>query len=80
MSPQGNHTELCKNCKSAYKGLNELYSSLEKNDSMCIDIEDGVRTPFFCSFIELNVLSVKYSFSRLLSGNFDLFAPDSPYM
>ncbi|XP_019750605.1 osteopetrosis-associated transmembrane protein 1 [Hippocampus comes] len=54
---QGNHTELCKNCKSAYKGLNELYSSMEKNDSMCIDIEDGMNMTrrlwsknFKCSF------------------------------
>ncbi|XP_051908059.1 osteopetrosis-associated transmembrane protein 1 [Hippocampus zosterae] len=54
---QGNHTELCKNCKSAYKGLNELYSSMEKNDSMCIDVEDGMNMTrrlwsknFKCSF------------------------------
>ncbi|XP_061560491.1 osteopetrosis-associated transmembrane protein 1 isoform X1 [Phycodurus eques] len=40
---QGNHTELCKNCKSAYKGLNELYSGMEKNGTMCIDIEDGMN-------------------------------------
>ncbi|XP_061668741.1 osteopetrosis-associated transmembrane protein 1 [Syngnathoides biaculeatus] len=40
---QGNHTELCKNCKAAYKGLNELYSRMEKNDTMCIDIEDGMN-------------------------------------
>ncbi|XP_040921148.1 osteopetrosis-associated transmembrane protein 1 isoform X2 [Toxotes jaculatrix] len=37
---EGNHTELCKNCKSTYKGLNELYSRMEKNQTLCIDIED----------------------------------------
>ncbi|XP_077443951.1 osteopetrosis-associated transmembrane protein 1 [Stigmatopora argus] len=54
---QGNHTELCKNCKSAYKGLNELYSGMEKNQTMCIDIEDGMNMTrrlwsknFKCSF------------------------------
>ncbi|KAG7239651.1 hypothetical protein INR49_028587 [Caranx melampygus] len=40
---QGNHTELCKNCKSSYKGLNELYSRMENNQTLCIDIEDAVR-------------------------------------
>ncbi|XP_077409802.1 osteopetrosis-associated transmembrane protein 1 [Vanacampus margaritifer] len=54
---QGNHTELCRNCKSAYKGLNELYGGMEKNDTMCIDIEDGMNMTrrlwsknFKCSF------------------------------
>ncbi|XP_029352552.1 osteopetrosis-associated transmembrane protein 1 [Echeneis naucrates] len=37
---QGNHTELCKNCKSTYRGLNELYSGMENNDTLCIDLED----------------------------------------
>lgn len=45
LSPQGNYTELCKNCKSSYKELNELYSRKEKNDTMCIDIEDSVCPP-----------------------------------
>ncbi|KAM3602453.1 uncharacterized protein V6R79_004457 [Siganus canaliculatus] len=40
---QGNHTELCKNCKSTYSGLNELYSRMEKNQTMCIDIEDSMN-------------------------------------
>ncbi|XP_026197800.1 osteopetrosis-associated transmembrane protein 1 [Anabas testudineus] len=40
---QGNHTELCINCKSTYKGLNELYSRMEKNNSLCIDIEDAMN-------------------------------------
>ena len=41
-SLQGNHTELCKECKSTYRGLNELYGRMEMNKSMCIDIEDSV--------------------------------------
>lgn len=41
-SQQGNYTELCKNCKNGYKELNELYSGMEKNATMCIDIEDAV--------------------------------------
>lgn len=54
---QGNHTELCKNCKSTYKSLNELYSGMEKNMTMCIDIEDAMNMTrrlwsknFNCSF------------------------------
>ncbi|KAK2890112.1 osteopetrosis-associated transmembrane protein 1 isoform X1 [Channa argus] len=41
--PQGNHSEQCKNCNSSYKGLNELYSRMEKNQSLCIDIEDAMN-------------------------------------
>ncbi|XP_030262193.1 osteopetrosis-associated transmembrane protein 1 [Sparus aurata] len=40
---QGNHTELCKNCKSTYQELNELYGRMEKNQTMCIDIEDSMN-------------------------------------
>ncbi|XP_076613250.1 osteopetrosis-associated transmembrane protein 1 [Chaetodon auriga] len=40
---QGNHTELCKNCKSTYRDLNVLYGSMEKNHTMCIDIEDAMN-------------------------------------
>lgn len=40
---QGNHTELCKDCKNTYRGLNELYSQMEKNKTMCIDIEDAMN-------------------------------------
>ncbi|XP_028253967.1 osteopetrosis-associated transmembrane protein 1 [Parambassis ranga] len=54
---EGNHTELCKNCKSTYKGLNELYSQMEKNLTLCIDIEDAMNMTrklwsknFNCSF------------------------------
>ncbi|XP_044025668.1 osteopetrosis-associated transmembrane protein 1 [Siniperca chuatsi] len=54
---QGNHSELCKNCKNTYKDLNVLYSSMEKNLTMCIDIEDAMNMTrrlwsktFNCSF------------------------------
>ncbi|XP_061742486.1 osteopetrosis-associated transmembrane protein 1 isoform X1 [Nerophis ophidion] len=53
----GNHTELCTNCKSAYKNLNALYSGMESNQTLCIDIEDGMNMTrrlwsknFNCSF------------------------------
>ncbi|XP_072218266.1 osteopetrosis-associated transmembrane protein 1 isoform X2 [Leuresthes tenuis] len=54
---QGNHTELCKNCKSIYRALNELYSGMEENQTLCIDIEDAMNMTrrlwsrnFGCSF------------------------------
>ncbi|XP_034383935.1 osteopetrosis-associated transmembrane protein 1 [Cyclopterus lumpus] len=54
---QGNHTELCKDCKNTYRGLNELYSRMETNQTMCIDIEDEMNMTrrlwsknFNCSF------------------------------
>ncbi|XP_054474710.1 osteopetrosis-associated transmembrane protein 1 [Anoplopoma fimbria] len=54
---QGNFTELCKDCKNTYKGLNELYSRMETNLTMCIDIEDAMNMTrrlwsksFNCSF------------------------------
>lgn len=43
-SSQGNHTELCRNCKDMYRKLNEIYSQKEKNQTMCIDIEDSVSS------------------------------------
>ncbi|KAF0021877.1 hypothetical protein F2P81_025870 [Scophthalmus maximus] len=39
----GNHTELCKNCKGTYLGLSELYGRMEKNLTLCIDIEDAMN-------------------------------------
>lgn len=39
---QKNKTELCTNCKTDYKNLNVLYGGMEKNKTMCIDIEDAV--------------------------------------
>ncbi|XP_036398506.1 osteopetrosis-associated transmembrane protein 1-like isoform X1 [Megalops cyprinoides] len=54
---QGNHSELCKECKKAYRDLNELYSRMEKNESLCLDIEDAMNITrklwsktFNCSF------------------------------
>ncbi|XP_041660493.1 osteopetrosis-associated transmembrane protein 1 [Cheilinus undulatus] len=53
----GNHTELCKSCKTTYSELNVLYSGMEKNQTMCIDIEDAMNVTrrlwsknFNCSF------------------------------
>ncbi|XP_012722782.2 osteopetrosis-associated transmembrane protein 1 [Fundulus heteroclitus] len=40
---QGNLTELCKNCKDAYKRLNDLYSRMEGNKTLCIDLEDAMN-------------------------------------
>ncbi|XP_062323845.1 osteopetrosis-associated transmembrane protein 1 isoform X1 [Osmerus eperlanus] len=40
---QGNHSELCMECKATYKGLNELYGRMEKNSTLCIDIEDAMN-------------------------------------
>ncbi|KAM4530007.1 osteopetrosis-associated transmembrane protein 1 [Fundulus diaphanus] len=40
---QGNLTELCKNCKDAYKRLNDLYSGMEGNKTLCIDLEDAMN-------------------------------------
>ncbi|XP_024257141.1 osteopetrosis-associated transmembrane protein 1 isoform X2 [Oncorhynchus tshawytscha] len=52
---QGNHSALCKECKATYRGLNELYSRMEKNRTLCIDIEDSRMflsspCPASCSF------------------------------
>ncbi|XP_048062963.1 osteopetrosis-associated transmembrane protein 1 [Megalobrama amblycephala] len=40
---QRNHSELCKDCKASYKRLNELYGRMEKNQTLCIDIEDAMN-------------------------------------
>ncbi|XP_019952983.1 osteopetrosis-associated transmembrane protein 1 [Paralichthys olivaceus] len=40
---QGNLTELCKNCKDTYGDLNKLYSRMEKDKILCIDIEDAMN-------------------------------------
>ncbi|KAJ8355660.1 hypothetical protein SKAU_G00184540 [Synaphobranchus kaupii] len=54
---QGNHSELCKDCKKTYKSLNELYSRMDINKTLCIDIEDAMNMTrrlwsknFNCSF------------------------------
>ncbi|XP_060907940.1 osteopetrosis-associated transmembrane protein 1 [Labrus mixtus] len=53
----GNHTELCKSCKNTYSQLNDLYSGMEKNQTLCIDLEDAMNVTrrlwsknFNCSF------------------------------
>ncbi|XP_016330545.1 osteopetrosis-associated transmembrane protein 1-like [Sinocyclocheilus anshuiensis] len=40
---QRNHTELCKDCKTSYKRLNEVYGRMEKNLMLCIDLEDAMN-------------------------------------
>lgn len=73
---QGNHTELCKNCKSTYREVNELYSSMEKNQTLCIDIEDAMNitrrlwsTNFNCSFSREETVPV------IVVSSFMLFLP-----
>lgn len=53
----GNLSELCKQCKGNYSRLSELYSQMEKNFTLCIDIEDAMNMTrrlwsknFNCSF------------------------------
>ncbi|KAG7331653.1 hypothetical protein KOW79_005622 [Hemibagrus wyckioides] len=41
---QGNHSELCVECRTSYKILNDLYSGMSKNKSLCIDVEDAMNT------------------------------------
>ncbi|XP_051501683.1 osteopetrosis-associated transmembrane protein 1-like [Myxocyprinus asiaticus] len=62
---QGNYSELCKDCKGSYKRLNELYGSMEKNQTLCIDIEDAVNMTrqlwsktFGCSFPREEIVPV----------------------
>ncbi|KAL2082071.1 hypothetical protein ACEWY4_021889 [Coilia grayii] len=40
---QGNHSELCKECKAPYHTLSELYNRMEKNQTLCIDLEDKMN-------------------------------------
>ncbi|XP_037541435.1 osteopetrosis-associated transmembrane protein 1 [Nematolebias whitei] len=54
---QGNLTDLCTNCKSLYKSLNDLYGQKEQNQTLCIDLEDAMNMTrrlwsktFNCSF------------------------------
>lgn len=73
---QGNHTELCKTCKSTYRGLNELYGRMEKNHTLCIDIEDAMNMTrrlwsksFNCSFPREETVAV------IAVSSFMLFLP-----
>uniref|UniRef100_A0A8C2EK05 Osteoclastogenesis associated transmembrane protein 1 n=1 Tax=Cyprinus carpio TaxID=7962 RepID=A0A8C2EK05_CYPCA len=38
-----NHTELCKGCKTSYRRLNEVYGTMERNQMLCIDLEDATN-------------------------------------
>ncbi|XP_043076003.1 osteopetrosis-associated transmembrane protein 1 [Puntigrus tetrazona] len=38
-----NHTELCKDCKTSYKKLSEVYGSMAKKQQLCIDLEDAMN-------------------------------------
>ncbi|XP_062406980.1 osteopetrosis-associated transmembrane protein 1 [Sardina pilchardus] len=40
---QGNYSELCKECKAPYRRLSVLYSEMEKNHTLCIDLEDAMN-------------------------------------
>lgn len=48
--PQGNYSELCVECKTSYKVLNDLYSNMSKNKSLCIDVEDAVSADLKYTF------------------------------
>ncbi|KAB5517226.1 hypothetical protein PHYPO_G00187280 [Pangasianodon hypophthalmus] len=40
---QGNQSELCVECRTLYKTLNDLYSNMSNNKSLCIDVEDAMN-------------------------------------
>ncbi|XP_074540703.1 osteopetrosis-associated transmembrane protein 1 [Halichoeres trimaculatus] len=72
----GNHTELCTSCKNTYSQLNDLYTGMEKNQSMCIDIEDAMNVTrrlwsknFNCSFPRKETVPV------IAVSSFMLFLP-----
>ncbi|XP_071007014.1 osteopetrosis-associated transmembrane protein 1 isoform X4 [Oncorhynchus clarkii lewisi] len=73
---KGNHSELCTECKATYRGLNELYSRMEKNHTLCIDIEDSMNMTrilwskdFNCSFPRAETVPV------IAVSSFMLFLP-----
>ncbi|XP_075453683.1 osteopetrosis-associated transmembrane protein 1 isoform X2 [Ascaphus truei] len=41
---QGNNPGICKNCSEGYKKLNVLYSKLEHEKVLCIDLEDAMNS------------------------------------
>ncbi|XP_034555706.1 osteopetrosis-associated transmembrane protein 1 [Notolabrus celidotus] len=72
----GNHTELCTICKIPYSHLNELYTGMDKNQTLCIDIEDAMNMTrrlwsknFNCSFPRLETGPV------IAVSSFMLFLP-----
>ncbi|KAI5094315.1 osteopetrosis-associated transmembrane protein 1 [Silurus meridionalis] len=40
---QGNYSKLCVDCRPSYKVLNDFYSKMSNNNSLCIDIEDAMN-------------------------------------
>ncbi|KAK2846045.1 hypothetical protein Q7C36_010899 [Tachysurus vachellii] len=40
---EGNLTELCVECRTSYKILNDLYSNMSGNKTVCIDVEDAMN-------------------------------------
>ncbi|KAJ8399404.1 hypothetical protein AAFF_G00411160 [Aldrovandia affinis] len=73
---QGNHSILCKECKTSYRGLNELYGRMEKNHSLCLDIEYSMSITrglwsktFNCSFPRAETVPV------IAVSSFMLFLP-----
>ncbi|XP_029451166.1 osteopetrosis-associated transmembrane protein 1 isoform X2 [Rhinatrema bivittatum] len=41
----GNYSQVCRNCSNSYRKLNALYSQLEEEHALCIDLEDaGCKT------------------------------------
>lgn len=57
---QGNLTELCTNCKSSYKSLNDLYGQKEQNQTLCIDLEDAVRKSGIDFCTKIYIFSLKF--------------------
>ncbi|KAE8602757.1 hypothetical protein XENTR_v10014112 [Xenopus tropicalis] len=44
VSQQGNFSSICRNCSKNYRELNDLYSKLEKEKALCIDLEDAMNS------------------------------------
>ncbi|KAF7646354.1 hypothetical protein LDENG_00188950 [Lucifuga dentata] len=77
----GNQSELCTKCKDAYRGLNELFGRMEKNQTVCIDTEDALNMTrrlwsknFNCSLPRKETVPV------LAVSSFMLFLPIIFYM
>ncbi|OCT78190.1 osteopetrosis-associated transmembrane protein 1 [Xenopus laevis] len=44
VTQQGNYSSVCRNCSKNYRELNDLYSKLEKEKALCIDLEDAMNS------------------------------------
>nr|XP_006626098.2 PREDICTED: osteopetrosis-associated transmembrane protein 1 [Lepisosteus oculatus] len=73
---QGNQSVVCKECKTTYRGLNDLYNRMEKNQTVCFDIEDAMNITrrlwsknFNCSFPREEIVPV------IAVSSFMLFLP-----